>query len=86
MGAGGRHWEFLVQKLRVSTCAGVDKGRIQDAARERQEEEGSADLKTVRVEQVLIEGEGSEADGSETDLLLEETVKVSCSVLGSVLL
>ena len=82
MGAGrGRHWELLVQRFRVSACAGVDKSRIQDTAggRPEEEEDSSVDQKRLWVEHILIkeEGEGSEPGGSETDFLLEEAVKVS---------
>lgn len=81
MGAGrGRHWEVLVQRFRVSACAGVDKSRIQDTAggRAEEEEDSSVDQKRLWVEHILIkeEGEGSEPGGSETDFLLEEAVKV----------
>jgi hypothetical protein len=80
MGAGrGRHWELLVQRFRVSACAGVDKSRIQDTAggRPEEEEDSSVDQKKLWVEHILIkeEGEGSEPGGS--DFLLEEAVKVS---------
>lgn len=88
MGAGGRHWELLVQKFRASACAGVDvKSSIQNAARERQDsqeaEEPGSDQKEMWVEYKLIkgEGEGSEPGLSETDLLLEGPDKVSCRVL-----
>lgn len=92
MGAGGRNWGLLVQKLRVSACAGGDvKNSVQNAPSESQDsqetEDTGCDQKQVWVEYELLKGEGEgskEREVPETDLLLEGPDKVSCWVLGFV--
>lgn len=86
MGAGGRHWGLLVQKFRVSACAGVDvKSSIQHAPSEDSQEAvvAGGDSKEAWVDYELRkeEGAGSEPGEAETDLLLEAPDKVSCSLL-----
>jgi FAD-linked sulfhydryl oxidase len=76
MGAGGRNWQLLKRKFRVSACAGVDKSRIQDAARKEPED----DELSVRENEESWDEEDD--DSSETqltvlagDLSLEAPVK-----------
>lgn len=87
MGAGGRHWGLLVQKFKVSACAGVDvKSSVQHASSEDSQEalEAGGDPKEAWVDYELRkeEGAGSEAGEAETDALLEAPEKVI--VTGSV--